>query len=67
MFPKRDHLSIGLGLGPQVDGAALRAELDVFLERVRARLFPGVALHVCAKKATCSTAAGRGPRSRAIA
>lgn len=42
MFPKRDHLSIGLGLGPRVDGAVLRAELDAFLERVRARLFPAV-------------------------
>jgi flavin-dependent dehydrogenase len=43
VFPKRDHLSIGLGLGPKVDAAALRAELASFLERVRARLFPGVA------------------------
>ena len=43
MFPKRDHLSIGLGLGPKVNGAALRAELDWFLPRVQARLFPGVA------------------------
>ena len=42
MFPKRDHLSIGLGLGPKVNGAALRAELAWFLERVRARLFPGI-------------------------
>ncbi len=43
MFPKRDHLSIGLGLGPKVNGAALRAELDWFLPRVQARLFPGIA------------------------
>ena len=43
MFPKRDHLSIGLGMGPKVNGAALRAELDWFLPRVQARLFPGVA------------------------
>jgi flavin-dependent dehydrogenase len=43
MFPKRDHLSIGLGMGPKVNGAALRAELDAFLPRVEARLFPGVA------------------------
>jgi geranylgeranyl reductase len=43
MFPKRDHLSIGLGLGPKVDGAMLRAELDWFVPRVQARLFPGVA------------------------
>jgi geranylgeranyl reductase len=43
MFPKRDHLSIGLGMGPKVNGAALRAELDWFLPRVQARLFPGIA------------------------
>jgi geranylgeranyl diphosphate/geranylgeranyl-bacteriochlorophyllide a reductase len=43
MFPKRDHLAIGLGLGPKVDGRELRAELDWFLPRVQARLFPGVA------------------------
>jgi flavin-dependent dehydrogenase len=42
MFPKRDHLSIGLGLGPKVDGAMLRAELDWFVPRVQARLFPGI-------------------------
>ena len=46
MFPKRDHLSIGLGLGPKVNAAALRAELDWFMERVRARLFPAVAFTV---------------------
>jgi flavin-dependent dehydrogenase len=42
MFPKRDHLSIGLGMGPKVDGAKLRAELDWFLPRVQERLFPSV-------------------------
>lgn len=42
MFPKRDHLAIGLGMGPKVNGAALRAELDWFLPRVQARLFPGI-------------------------
>jgi flavin-dependent dehydrogenase len=46
MFPKRDHLSIGLGMGPKVNGAALRAELDWFLPRVQARLFPGIAYRV---------------------
>ena len=46
MFPKRDHLSIGLGMGPKVNGAALRAELDWFLPRVQARLFPGIAYTV---------------------
>ena len=46
MFPKRDHLSIGLGVPGKYAGASLRAELDRFLERVRARLFPGVAYTV---------------------
>ena len=46
MFPKRDHLSIGLGMGPKVNGAALRAELAWFLPRVQARLFPEVAYAV---------------------
>jgi flavin-dependent dehydrogenase len=46
MFPKRDHLSIGLGMGPKVNAAALRAELDWFLPRVQARLFPGIAYTV---------------------
>jgi flavin-dependent dehydrogenase len=46
MFPKRDHLSIGLGMGPKIAGAALRAELDWFLPRVQARLFPGIAYTV---------------------
>jgi flavin-dependent dehydrogenase len=46
MFPKRDHLSIGLGMGPKVAGAALRAELAWFLPRVEARLFPGIAYTV---------------------
>jgi digeranylgeranylglycerophospholipid reductase len=42
-FPKRDHLSIGLGVGPKVDGKELRTELDGLLARVQARLFPGIA------------------------
>lgn len=42
MFPKRDHLSIGLGVQRKLDGRALRAELDAFLPSVRSRLFPGV-------------------------
>jgi flavin-dependent dehydrogenase len=46
MFPKRDHLSIGLGMGPKVNGAALRAELDWFLPQVQTRLFPGIAFTV---------------------
>jgi flavin-dependent dehydrogenase len=43
MFPKRDHLSIGLGIAAKLAGQALRAELDAFLPLVQARLFPGVA------------------------
>ncbi len=42
MFPKRDHLSIGLGIQAKVRGAELRAELQAFLTTVEARLFPGV-------------------------
>ena len=40
MFPKRDHLAIGLGLVGKLDGVRLRAELDAFTGRVRARLYP---------------------------
>ena len=42
MFPKRDHLAIGLGIQAKVGGAALRAELDAFLVTVRERLFAGI-------------------------
>jgi flavin-dependent dehydrogenase len=42
MFPKRDHLSIGLGIQAKVPGAELRAELDAFLPTVAQRLFPGI-------------------------
>jgi len=38
MFPKRDHLAIGLGMMGKIAGDALRAELDVFTEGVRERL-----------------------------
>ena len=41
MFPKRDHLAIGLGVMGKMAGEPLRAELDAFAERVRARLYPG--------------------------
>ena len=44
MFPKRDHLAIGLGLTGKLDGRALRAELDRFTERVRGRLYPDAAV-----------------------
>lgn len=40
MFPKRDHLAIGLGLLGKLEGAVLREELDAFTERVRTRLYP---------------------------
>jgi geranylgeranyl diphosphate/geranylgeranyl-bacteriochlorophyllide a reductase len=42
MFPKRDHLAIGLGVMGKVRSELLRAELDAFTARVRARLYPGV-------------------------
>ena len=40
MFPKRDHLAIGLGLTGKLAGNDLRAELERFTERVRSRLYP---------------------------
>ncbi len=43
MFPKRDHLAIGLGVMGKMPGAQLREELDRFTDRVRTRLFPGIA------------------------
>jgi geranylgeranyl diphosphate/geranylgeranyl-bacteriochlorophyllide a reductase len=39
MFPKRDHLAIGLGLVGKLDGGRLREELDAFTDRVRVRLY----------------------------
>jgi flavin-dependent dehydrogenase len=39
MFPKRDHLAIGLGFVGKLDGARLREELDAFTARVRVRLY----------------------------
>jgi digeranylgeranylglycerophospholipid reductase len=45
-FPKRDHLSIGLGIGERLPGTELRAELDHFLDRCAKRLFPGVGYRV---------------------
>ncbi len=42
MFPKRDHLAIGLGITGKVPGADLRAELDAFAERTIRRLAPGI-------------------------
>ena len=43
MFPKRDHLAIGLGLTGKLQGTMLREELQRFTERIRARLFPDAA------------------------
>lgn len=43
MFPKRDHLAIGLGVMGKIPGAQLREELDRFTGRVRERLYPGIA------------------------
>lgn len=40
MFPKRDHLAIGLGVLGKLAGAKLREELDAFTARVAARLYP---------------------------
>jgi flavin-dependent dehydrogenase len=40
MFPKRDHLAIGLGIIGKMDGVKLRAELDALARRIRARLYP---------------------------
>lgn len=42
MFPKRDHLSIGLGVAGKYSGKELRVELDAFVRTVGARLFPGI-------------------------
>jgi flavin-dependent dehydrogenase len=42
MFPKRDHLSIGLGIMGKIGGAELRSELDAFMPSVQRRLFAGV-------------------------
>jgi len=42
MFPKRDHLSIGLGIQAKVPGSELRAELGAFLATVEQRLFAGI-------------------------
>lgn len=42
MFPKRDHLAIGLGVMGKMDGTQLRRELDRFTKRVEMRLYPGI-------------------------
>jgi flavin-dependent dehydrogenase len=42
MFPKRDHLAIGLGVMGKMPGAQLREELDRFTRRIAERLYPGI-------------------------
>jgi geranylgeranyl diphosphate/geranylgeranyl-bacteriochlorophyllide a reductase len=42
MFPKRDHLAVGLGLLGKMPGLELRAQLEAFERRVRSRLYSGV-------------------------
>lgn len=42
VFPKRDHLAIGLGFIGKMPGRELRCELEAFVERARQRLYPGV-------------------------
>ncbi|MDQ6931821.1 MAG: NAD(P)/FAD-dependent oxidoreductase [Candidatus Eremiobacteraeota bacterium] len=46
MFPKRDHLAIGLGVVGKMPGKELRDELNRFTERVQARLYPDVPMTV---------------------
>jgi flavin-dependent dehydrogenase len=46
MFPKRDHLAIGLGVLSKLPGKELRAELDAFMPTVERRLFPGIGYSV---------------------
>jgi geranylgeranyl reductase len=43
MFPKRDHLAVGLGVMGKMPGAQLREELERFAARVRRRLCPEAA------------------------
>lgn len=62
MFPKRDHLTIGLGLIGKMNGQALRAELDGFVHRVQSRLYPAAA--VTAKKQEGHLLYGGRPRER---
>src|SRR5581483_6896151 len=44
MFPKRDHLAIGLGVMGKMPGAQLREELELFTERIRRRLYRTVSV-----------------------
>ena len=62
MFPKRDHLAIGLGLCGKLEGRLLRAELATFVERVRTRLYPDAV--VTAVKEEGHLLFGGWPRAR---
>jgi flavin-dependent dehydrogenase len=44
MFPKRDHLAVGLGLLGKMPGRELRVLLDAFESRIRSRLYPCVSI-----------------------
>lgn len=46
MFPKRDHLTVGLGVMGKMPGKELRAELKGFQARVAPRLYPGIASRI---------------------
>ncbi len=45
MFPKKDHLAIGLGVIGKMQGAKLRSELDALTERIAKRLYPASRVH----------------------
>lgn len=62
MFPKRDHLAIGLGFIGKMPGAALRGELADFTSRVSRRLYPDV--RVTAVKTEGHLLYGGWPRPR---
>jgi flavin-dependent dehydrogenase len=60
MFPKRDHLAIGLGLLGKMPGRELRDELSAFESRVRARLYPNI--EIAARKEEGHLLYGGRPR-----
>ena len=62
MFPKRDHLAIGLGVMGKIDRLQLDAELDTFVQRVGARLYPDATVQ--AMKREGSLLYGGVPRPR---
>ncbi|MBV8150998.1 MAG: NAD(P)/FAD-dependent oxidoreductase [Candidatus Eremiobacteraeota bacterium] len=61
MFPKRDHLSVGLGIQAKVPGIELRAELDAFVPGVLQRLAPSASYTL---KEEGSLLYGGAPRPR---